>query len=677
MKKALSKLIWLIPACILLLNSCLKNNTSSSNHAVSYSSDVEKLMLMKAPAAFNFETTSDITFNITILAPDNAPVRNVLVSILTKAEELGGITIYKSVTDQDGKIYGTIKVAPTVEQLVIDPQYSGVIRNAAFRITGKAITCTLGGSDGYQGNLVLNSPISGRIAQNINPFLQKPTTLPALSYIGSYSSLGKPYYLQSPSDLIKSALLIDLNAALPENTSVPLMHPEYLSSTLQTNIDLIQTSDVYFTFVSEGTLLKNSIAYFSYPSNNPPKTEGDIDSLHIILPNASFVGSGGSMQPGNKIKLGNFAAGTSIGFALIANGWNGTNVSNPNWIVYSLDQLNSQSSPSTKSQSVLLYDNPLSVFIVGFEDVRRDFGSDNDFNDCIFYIKSSVADAISKERVADLPIISSLPTTISYVNYYPCLCSMGTLAFEDNWPYIGDYDFNDLVVGFRYAVRYNVDNNALGIKAQYVLKASGAANRNGFGVEFPFLSSLVLSASGSVVNNNQVVTLGANGCEIGQTRAVIIPFDDAYSAMNINSMFNTYSNFPLVTRDTINVNITFTRPLLKSELGVIPFNPFIIINRERGREAHLAGYKPTDKADPKYFKSGFDNTDPSQGIYYKSTSNLPWALAFGDNFNYPSETNAINAAYPNFTIWSQSNGATNNNWYKDSTATVSKFIYKP
>ena len=252
---------------------------------------------------------------------------------------------------------------------------------------------------------------------------------------------------------------------------------------------------------------------------------------------------------------------------------------------------------------------------------------------------------------------------------------MGTLAFEDNWPYLGDYDFNDLVIGFRYAIRYNSDNNALGIKAQYVLKASGATYRNGFGVEFPFLSSLVLSATGSLVKNNEIVTLGSNGCEIGQTKAVIIPFDDAYSAMNTTSMFNTYSNIPSASIDTININLTFKRPLLKSELGVVPFNPFIIINRVRGREAHLAGYTPTEKADTKYFKSGFDNTDPSKGIYYKSTSNLPWALAFGDKFNYPAEIKAINAAYPNFTIWAQSNGISNTSWYKDSTSRISKYIY--
>ena len=679
MKKALQTLKWIIPVCIIFFSSCIKNNINNSTPppAPLTTPDVKTLLATNAPAAFNFETTSDVTFNVTVLAPDDTPIKNVLVSFLTKAEELGGLTIYKSVTDQNGKISGTIKLAPSFDQLIIDPKYAGIIRNAAFRVEGGNITCTLGGTEGYSGSLVLNSPLGGRLAENIKPNFQKILASPPFSYMGAYSNLGKPYYLETANDLIKAALLADVTAALPEQKPVPVYHPEYLAPTAQTNIKLVQTSDVYFTFISEGADFKNSIAYFTYPTNNPPKTSDDIDSLHIILPNASLIGSGGSIQPGNKVKLGNFAAGTSIGFALIANGWNGIDVTNSRWILYSLDYLNPPILPALQRHSVLLYDDPLSVFVVGFEDVRRDYGSDHDFNDCIFYVKSTVTDAISKENVVKLPLISTNPSSLNYINYFPCQSQMGTLAFEDNWPYFGDYDMNDVVVNFKYGIKYNYDNNAIGIAAQYVLKASGATYRNGFGVEFPFASSLVASAPGSLVNNNKIVTLGANGCEAGQTKAVIIPFDDAFTVLNVTTMFNTFSNFPMLKLDTININLTFTRPLLKSEVGLVPFNPFIFIDRTRGREVHLAGYKPTEKADFKYFKTGFDNTDPSKGIYYKSTSNLPWAMAFGDYFNYPAETKAINAAYPNFILWSQSNGLNYNNWYKDNTTSISANIYTP
>jgi LruC domain-containing protein len=122
--------------------------------------------------------------------------------------------------------------------------------------------------------------------------------------------------------------------------------------------------------------------------------------------------------------------------------------------------------------------------------------------------------------------------------------------------------------------------------------------------------------------------------------------------------------------------MVFTRPLLATELGTAPFNPFIIIDGTRGREAHLPGYLPTDKVDKKYFKKGVDNTDPAKGIYYKTTSNLPWALNFNEGFSYPAEKIAINTVFLKFEPWVKSSGALNTNWYKDTANIVKSKIYK-
>ena len=235
---------------------------------------------------------------------------------------------------------------------------------------------------------------------------------------------------------------------------------------------------------------------------------------------------------------------------------------------------------------------------------------------------------------------------------------------------------NDLVVDYRYSVISNALNIAVEMNAKYVLKASGASYRNGFGVQFPFLSSLVKSATGTLVTNSQVVALGSNGCEAGQTKAVIIPFDNAYTAMKANAAFNTVSGAGYLTRDTISMNLSFTRPLLQSEMGTAPYNPFIIINGTRGREAHLAGNVPTDKVDTKYFNTGVDVTNPSKGIYYKTNTNLPWGLGFVENFSYPSETKAINTAFLNFETWVKSAGSSNANWYKDTASMAKNNIYK-
>ena len=688
--KALVKLTLFVG--ILYLAACKKADVATPTPdpgGATGNAGVDALIALNASESFNYETANDVTIDITLLAPDNTPIKFVPVSILNKSEEFGGKPYFKNLTDANGKISGTVKLPAYLLQVVVDPKYLGVLRNAVVNIVNNKIECTIGGVNGYTGNVVPDVILGGRPFNN--GLIGRPTAA-IYSYMGTYNNQGKPNYLESANQTISSTFLAEINASLPERLPVPTYHPDYLQSTAITNVNITATTQVKFTFVTEGAGYRNTVAYFKYPTNAPPTSANDIDTLKIILPNASLVGSSGQLVSGNTVNLGTFTAGTSIGFCLIANGWNGTNVGNGYHKVYTVDAINPQSNTAIKRQSVLLYDNSQKLFLVGMEDIRRDDGGcDNDFNDCVFYVKSTVLNAISTVGVKpiDVPIdtdgdgvndvYDDFPNDAAraYVNYFPSESSMGTVAFEDNWPYLGDYDANDLVVGYRYRVVSNNLNRPIEMNAKYLLKASGATFKNGFGVEFPFAANLVTSATGSLVTNNQVVTLGSNGLETGQTKAVIIPFDDAFTAFNTTTGFiNTYNGITALSRDTISMNLSFTRPLTATEFGTVPFNPFIIINRIRGREAHLPGYLPTQKIDTRFYKTGADNTRPTQNKYFKTTSNLPWGLAFSEDFAYPVEGKAINLVYTKFPNWIQSNGTTNANWYKDAANTVNSFLYR-
>ncbi len=675
--------------CMVVFASCKKIDTATPPvNPSTGNTDVDSLVAMTTPESFNYTTDREVTINVTILAPDNAPITEIPIRLLNLPEETGGVVLFKGLTNAEGKISGTIKLPAYMDQIIVDPRYLGVMRNATVNIVNNSISCTLGGKEGFAGNVVPNSILGGR--PGIRNLQGRP--MAAYTYMGTYNSQGKPDYLEATNATIGASFLANINASLPEGQPVPTYHPDYLSNDVETNINVTNTSDIYFTFVTEGAGYKNSIAYYTYPTGTPPQTASAIDSLHIILPNASLNGSGGLLLSGNTVKLGRFTAGTSIGFALIANGWNGSAVGNGNWIVYSNDRLNPQTSASIKRQSVLLYDNPQKLFLVGFEDIRRDNGGcDNDFNDCLFYIKSTTVNAISTANVnpIDTPDdadgdgvhdqYDDFPhdPLRAYINYYPSQSGFGTLAFEDNWPFLGDYDMNDLLVDYRYTVISNAQNKAIEMQAKYVLKASGATFRNGFGVEFPFASSLVQSVTGTKITNNNVVTFAANGTEAGQTKAVIIPFDDAFAVMgNPSGFINTYSGSSYITPDTTNMFVTFTRGLTTAEFGVSPFNPFIIINKTRGREAHLSGYTATQKIDTKYYKTGADNTNPAQSKYFKTTTNLPWGVSFVEQFKYPAEGKVINATYTKFATWAHSGGASNTNWYKDSANTITGNLFR-
>ena len=147
------------------------------------------------------------------------------------------------------------------------------------------------------------------------------------------------------------------------------------------------------------------LVFYTYDSSNPPATAPSAEEITIIFPNVSALGSGGGLQTGDKVKIGNFSAGTGIGWVLLANGWNpwSSTVTSGYWQLYSNPDYNPEADSTLRHHNVLLCDTANELIILGFEDIRRDYGScDNDFNDAIFYVSANPFSAISLTNVADV-----------------------------------------------------------------------------------------------------------------------------------------------------------------------------------------------------------------------------------------------------------------------------------
>ncbi|TKK65227.1 LruC domain-containing protein [Ilyomonas limi] len=560
----------------------------------------------------------------------------------------------------------------------------GLIRNAKAVINGSSVIGTIGGDAGFSGDIVANNE------QEEAPAIDATTgrsitgrgTTTKYDYMGLYDLSGRPLYLTLISDVISSSLLSFINTSLPEAKPVPTYHPDYLNAGAVNDINIVKKADVWVTFVSEGAGYYNTLGYYTYPTNDPPATQADIDSIHIMLPNASLSGSGGAMRSGDKVYLGRFNPGVSVGFVLLQNAWSpisrAVNTSAPKFFTH--DELNTtETSTSMKRHAVLLYDNVNKLFLTGFEDQTRSTGSsDNDFNDLIFYTSSNPVEAISRESVnpIDKPtdtdadgvtdVYDKFPAdpARAYIQYYPAESIWGTLSFEDLWPSTGDYDLNDMVVGYRYKYIKNALNNTVEMYGDYTIRAIGATFINGFGVQLPVASSKVKTVTGQKLIANYIST-NANGTEAGQTNAVIIPFDDTRALYPSGGFTNVVDGTTYMYGDTAHVYIGFTTPLTSTELAAGTYNPFLISNQRRGYEVHLAGLKPTDKADKTLLGTMQDNSSTASNKYYLSAQNWPWALSFVEGFDYPAETNNVSEGYLNFLTWAQSGGTQKADWYKD------------
>lgn len=263
----------------------------------------------------------------------------------------------------------------------------------------------------------------------------------------------------------------------------------------------------------------------------------------------------------------------------------------------------------------------------------------------------------------------------AFGNYFPAE-GFYTLAFEDLFPGKGDYDFNDVVVGYQFLTVCNATNGIVNITATFIVKAGGASMDNGFGFNLPDASNNLVSnldelqVSGMDIQESYV-NLQQNGFEDSQSKPTIIVFDNIFNILphpGIGIGVNTELSAPFVPFDTISIHITTNEHrFTPSDFSLESWNPFIIVNKSRGLEVHLPDHGPTDLVDGSYFGIEDDNSNPGISRYYKTINNLPWAINIASEFKWAIEKRSISDAYTHFTEWAQSSGEAFPDWYQQKS----------
>lgn len=663
-------------AFVFSISSCVKeideyDPSSNSNGTIT---DINQLQI---PASFNFSNERNISVNITLKTNTDAPIPKVKIELLSDIKENNGITFYTGCTNSSGQLTTTIKVPRSLTELIVHTGYPGLPDNAVVSLNTNNVSLTLGGSNPQRF-----TSYEPEISSQPPAFALRSSSVPSKTYLGTWNTQGVPNYLSNPRDAIDALFLSRINQSLPENQPVPIYNPSYIAANNESNIEITETADVWMTFVHEGAGYRNSIGFYKYHKNNPPTTTADINNITIAFPNLSYTNSGGGLVSGDKIYLGTVGPDTMIGFILLANAYNTSNASVGNGVgqYYSTDDLNPESTPSKRSHNVILWDESEERMVIGFEDLNRNSGSDDDFNDAIFYITSNPATAINSQSAlrtmgpvdADgdgvIDIDDDYPSDPdrAFNNYYPSDSTFGYLAFEDLWPYKGDYDLNDLLVGYRFNSVSNANNDILEVQSKIFVKAAGGSYQHGFGIALPVPNYFIESVNGPIYSENYI-NVNSNGTESGQNEAVVIVFDNSNSLAPRPGGYyvNTEPGSPVTISDTIRLSIHFVSAIPQSTLGTAPFNPFIISNKRRGYEIHLPDKPPTNLADPSLFNTGQDRSNIAMGRYYKTDNNLPWCINIPDHFPIITEKTSIIHAYLHFSDWAQSGGTLYPDWYLD------------
>ncbi len=665
-------LIGLLAVGVVISASCSKQLPKLDENPEGTSDNAITMNDVKAASSFNWETSAVSNIHIATLDRQNQAVAGVKVSVYTDFKENGGSAIINGITNEDGIFELYYRIPNHLTEVVIATDHIGFVNEVKVPVQNGTVSFNFGGNPtAFASQTFTSAPEQAQLKSQNNTNI-------TINLMGTYNSAGVPNYLEPVGDYITPQMMADINNALPENRPVPTYHPEYLYDVNRQNLTLTEDADVWVTFVSEGAGYRNVLAYYTYHRDFPPQSIADVQACTVIFPNVSFSGSGGGLNPGDKVYIGNFEEGTVIAWMLMRDGWNQTSqtVGQGLGLLYSDKSLNPESNPAYKQHVVLLQDTENDRFVISFEDLIRP-GGDNDFNDAIFF---ATVDPIEAVETDGFPPLDPTPTDtdgdgisddideyptdpeLAFNNYYSSKDHYGTLAFEDLWPSTGDYDFNDLVLDYNFNRVTNAQNKVVKLVSKFVVRAIGASYHNGFGFEMEGINpNQIAWVHGQNLLHN-IVTVNSNGTEAGQSNATIIVFDDAWD----HGHGNTRLDRDFIVPDTMTLELKLTSPMTVGNFGLAPFNPFIFVNGDRGREVHLADYNPTDLANFSYFGTNDDTSEPGSGRFYKTENNLPFGLNIVSKFDYPIEKAPINNAHLKFIPWVESSGSLFQDWYMDN-----------
>jgi LruC domain-containing protein len=472
-------------------------------------------------------------------------------------------------------------------------------------------------------------------------------------YLSNFSFQGVPDKLNLNEtggyikQIISPELVEEVDINLPGGITVVDNHPEWVrNSDLKTNDEC----EITTSFITEGAGYRNGLGYYVYDTDSPPNRFSDIDVIYIIFPNASRVGGGGLLSAGDTMKLvykdistekinGNefmtsgdytFPAKKGIGFVCFANQWKGNGRSwaylNTGHRMYSTDPaLNPEYSKKLKHHAINYKSHVDDTRIIfGFEDLRRDKYSDDDFNDLVYLVTSTPGSAIDSNCI----------NSIKKQHY------SGHIICEDIFKNIGDFDYNDLTL--KYNILEELENKKIkSITMKFCGKHRGASYNHEFGVIFPNIKSQInckIFRETHVYENN-IISKECLTNTIIHKGTDKIPIIENTKAFLPGFYTNTTSGEGNVTPSYVILKIVFPVPIERSVLNgaIMPYRFYLDI----------------------YTKS-YTNIDHSiySDIMYPSSTKLKslgvdnkkkiLILEGCDNFKIPLEKIKLHKAYPKF-----------------------------
>lgn len=252
----------------------------------------------------------------------------------------------------------------------------------------------------------------------------------------------------------------------------------------------------------------------------------------------------------------------------------------------------------------------------------------------------------------------------------------GTIMFEDQFPSLGDYDFNDFVVNYKVQFQQVKGYKKGKYTAKYIqiglrLRAIGGI--------FPYSPYLRLKEidSKKVESVSIYESHNINPSPVGEAKLIAddhLIIDCSPLIKNLSKpagsqYFNTEKNALANTNDLPEIHILIELAKYKEIEEILENDDFDLYlkRNDNGTEIHMNGIKPVayqypfnDKNLRPVYESDGDEEDDN---YYFSKGCLIWGLRVPDNIAHAIEKANFLKAYQGFEEWAQSGGDNKPDWY--------------
>lgn len=256
-------------------------------------------------------------------------------------------------------------------------------------------------------------------------------------------------------------------------------------------------------------------------------------------------------------------------------------------------------------------------------------------------------------------VISTGTTTEPTINriYYPSKDQFYVVAYEDQFPNRGDYDFNDLVVGYRVYYELDQQGRVTGGGGEGYLIARGG----GFNHDWRLRLGLPSTASGhgalTVFRPEELYAATGFPRSFAFNGALDIEvFADTATLWMVTGFdfVNTLKDqSTLVRGHRFSFEFQLNATIAASNMPAAPFDPYLYVHNT-GYEIHLPGKAPV---------LGTSKNTRDGKTSFNDASGYPFALIIPESWEVPVEFIDLGEAYPEFLDYVRGSGSQGVGWY--------------